>query len=105
MLLDDFLTYSIKRCFVANVYLLFFWTAPPKRPFQVQLRSEIISNAFLVLECSTSCPGGDLVDGLPPASSWQILVARTFLRVSACILKIAQNLIVQIENSYFSQRE
>ena len=27
-------------------------------------RSEIMSNAFQSLECSTSCPGGDLIDGL-----------------------------------------
>ena len=30
---------------------------------------KIIINAFQALKCSTSCPGGDLVDGLPPASS------------------------------------
>ena len=51
---------------------------------------------FVCLACneavgSTSPPGGNQVDGLPPASS---LVARTFLRVKAFELKIAENLVV-----------
>ena len=39
------------------------------------------------------------------SASWYFLVARTFLQVSACILNIAQNLTIEIENSYFCQRE
>ena len=70
MWLDIFLAlFNANVCFVVKVCLLLFSTNKnAELHFQVQACSEIISNAFPVLECSTSCPGGDLVDGLLLAS-------------------------------------